>query len=119
MPRLDCVRPDHRHGDTQSILARFCRRAPTPPEVLEQRERERELKELDRDTRTVFAYNLNLKADEKDLFDFFSRAGQVRLSGAALKLPVIRDVMRKCQPLFFIGLMANERDAFHSFSCVM
>ena len=54
------------------------RRAPTPPEVLEQRERERELKELDRDTRTVFAYNLNLKADEKDLFDFFTRAGTVR-----------------------------------------
>lgn len=50
----------------------------TPPEVLEQRERERELKELDRDTRTVFSYNLNLKADEKDLFDFFCRAGGVR-----------------------------------------
>lgn len=46
--------------------------------MLEQRERERELKELDRDTRTVFAYNLNLKADEKDLFDFFTRAGTVR-----------------------------------------
>jgi hypothetical protein len=57
------------------------RRAPTPPEVLEQRERERELKELDRDTRTVFAYNLNLKADEKDLFDFFTRAGTVRPLG--------------------------------------
>ena len=62
------------------------RRAPTPPEVLEQRERERELKELDRDTRTVFAYNLNLKADEKDLFDFFTRAGTVRpLSNLPLK----------------------------------
>lgn len=42
------------------------------------REREKELKELDRDTRTVFAYNLNLKADERDLFDFFSAAGEVR-----------------------------------------
>ena len=41
------------------------------------REREKELKELDRDTRTVFAYNLNLKADERDLFDFFSGAGEV------------------------------------------
>ena len=42
------------------------------------REREKEIKELDRDTRTVFAYNLNLKADERDLFDFFSQAGEVR-----------------------------------------
>lgn len=47
--------------------------------MLEQRERERELKELDKDTRTVFAYNLNLKADEKDLFEFFCRAGTVSL----------------------------------------
>jgi RNA recognition motif-containing protein len=52
-------------------------RAPTPPEVIEAREREKELKELDRDTRTVFAYNLNLKADERDLFEFFSQAGEV------------------------------------------
>ena len=42
------------------------------------REREKEIKELDRDIRTVFAYNLNLKADERDLFDFFSQAGEVR-----------------------------------------
>lgn len=52
-------------------------REKTPPEVKEQRERERELKELDRDTRTVFAYNLNLKAEERDLFEFFSKAGKV------------------------------------------
>lgn len=56
--------------------AALCREG-TPPEVREQREREKELRELDRDTRTVFAYNLNLKADEKDIFEFFSRAGQV------------------------------------------
>ncbi len=43
----------------------------------EQRERERELMELDRDTRTVFAYNLNLKAEERNLFEFFSKAGKV------------------------------------------
>jgi hypothetical protein len=49
----------------------------TPPEVREQREKERELKELDRDIRTVFAYNLPLKADERDLFEFFSKAGTV------------------------------------------
>lgn len=32
---------------------------------------------MERDTRTIFAYNLNLKADERDLFDFFSKAGKV------------------------------------------
>ena len=58
----------------------FCRappREPTPPEVRAAREREKELAELDRDIRTVFAYNLNLKAEEKDLFQFFSTAGKV------------------------------------------
>lgn len=31
--------------------------------------------EIDRESRTVFAYNLNLRAEERDLFTFFSRAG--------------------------------------------
>ena len=35
----------------------YCRKERTPPEVREQRERERELRELDRDIRTVFAFN--------------------------------------------------------------
>jgi RNA-binding protein 39 len=43
------------------------------------RERERELKELERATRTVFVYNLNNKADERDIFEFFSKAGEVRV----------------------------------------
>lgn len=55
----------------------FYRREVTPPEVKEQRERERELMELDRDTRTIFAYNLPLKATEKELFQFFSSAGKI------------------------------------------
>ncbi len=55
----------------------LCRRERTPPEVREQREKERELRELDRDIRTVFAYNLPLKADEKDLFNFFAKAGSI------------------------------------------
>ena len=54
-----------------------CRRERTPPEVKEQRDRERELMELDRDIRTVFAFNLSLKADERDIFELFSKAGQV------------------------------------------
>lgn len=42
-----------------------------------QREREKELEALERDTRTVFAYNVNTKADDRDLFQFFSQAGTV------------------------------------------
>ncbi len=53
------------------------RRERTPPEVKAAREKERELRELERDTRTVFAYNLNLKAGEREVFEFFSRAGTV------------------------------------------
>lgn len=55
----------------------WCCRAATPPEVREQRERERELLELDRDIRTIFAYNLPLKATEQDLFNFFATAGKI------------------------------------------
>ena len=43
-----------------------------------ERERQAELEALDRDVRTVFAYNLSLKADEKDIFQFFIRAGASR-----------------------------------------
>eukprot|EP00243_Klebsormidium_subtile_P011432 TRINITY_DN6488_c0_g2_i3.p1 TRINITY_DN6488_c0_g2~~TRINITY_DN6488_c0_g2_i3.p1 ORF type:complete len:442 (-),score=89.84 TRINITY_DN6488_c0_g2_i3:453-1778(-) len=32
----------------------------------------------ERDQRTVFAYQISLKADERDLYEFFSRAGKVR-----------------------------------------
>jgi RNA-binding protein 39 len=42
-----------------------------------QREKERELAELERATRTVFAYNLNIKADERDIFEFFSQVGSL------------------------------------------
>jgi RNA-binding protein 39 len=55
-----------------------CRRDFTPPDVRAAREKERELKELERATRTVFAFNLNIKADERDIFEFFSKAGEVR-----------------------------------------
>jgi RNA-binding protein 39 len=47
----------------------------TPPEVRAERERQAELEALDRDTRTVFAYNLPLRAEEKEIFQFFIRAG--------------------------------------------
>jgi RNA-binding protein 39 len=48
-----------------------------------QRERERELAELERATRTVFAFNINIKADERDIFGFFSKAGQVHRGSAS------------------------------------
>lgn len=88
--------------------------------MLEQRERERELKELDRDTRTVFAYNLNLKADEKDLFDFFTRAGTVRpLSNLPLKCCFTMSVQRPaprllsrtahpCMPLSLVDMLCRN-----------
>jgi hypothetical protein len=55
------------------------RRSPTPPDVRRKREQEREFAELERATRTVFAFNINIKADERDIFTFFSPAGQVGL----------------------------------------
>lgn len=39
---------------------------------------EREACELERDSRTVFSFNLPLKADEDDIAAFFSKAGKVR-----------------------------------------
>lgn len=63
---------------TACTLLSYARsRSPTPPEVREARERERELAELERATRTVFAYNINLKADERDIYEFFSKGGEV------------------------------------------
>lgn len=52
-------------------------REQTPPEIRAAREREKELAELDRDIRTVFAHNLPLRAGEEDLLEFFAQAGTV------------------------------------------
>jgi RNA-binding protein 39 len=62
-------------------------RPPRPRETSEERQRRaeeralekqrRELEALERDARTVFAYNLSTKADERDVFQFFGRAGVV------------------------------------------
>lgn len=50
--------------------------------------RQRELEELERDTRTVFAHNLPTKADERDIFQFFSQArGRSRALPAFTNLP--------------------------------
>jgi RNA-binding protein 39 len=60
----------------RSDAPRF-RREVTPPEVRAERAAAAEFEALDRDVRTVFAYNLSLKAEEKDIFQFFARAGPV------------------------------------------
>jgi RNA-binding protein 39 len=41
------------------------------------REQEKELAALERATRTIFAYNVHPKAQERDIFEFFSKAGGV------------------------------------------
>ncbi|XP_073008643.1 uncharacterized protein [Typha latifolia] len=57
------------HGDRDRDLRRY-------------REKKEEVAEPEadpeRDQRTVFAYQLSLKADERDVYEFFSRAGKVR-----------------------------------------
>lgn len=50
-----------------------------------QRQREREIEKMDRDMRTVFGYNLPLRAEEQDLFGFFVRAGPLN------DIKIIRD----------------------------
>jgi len=40
-------------------------------------EEKRALEKIDRDTRTCFAYNLSTKSDERDIFKFFMKAGDV------------------------------------------
>mmetsp|Transcript_17252 Transcript_17252/g.51806 ORF Transcript_17252/g.51806 Transcript_17252/m.51806 type:complete len:577 (-) Transcript_17252:1395-3125(-) len=70
---------DHRGGrGGYGNYERPVRRERTPPEERMAREKERELKEMDRATRTVFASNVHPKAVEKDIFEFFSQAGTVQ-----------------------------------------
>ena len=75
---------DRRRGRDRS---RSRSRERRPRETSEERQRRaeeralekqrRELEALERDARTVFAYNLSTKADERDVFQFFGRAGVV------------------------------------------
>ncbi|RZB43312.1 RNA-binding protein 39 isoform B [Glycine soja] len=44
----------------------------------EKKEETTEPADPERDQRAVFAYQISLKADERDVFEFFSRAGKVR-----------------------------------------
>lgn len=60
------------------LVESICRRRErTPDAVRMQREKEQELKDLERTVRTIMVMNLNLKADERDIFDFFKVIGTV------------------------------------------
>ncbi|XP_057820800.1 uncharacterized protein LOC131033586 [Cryptomeria japonica] len=87
----------HRSSSERRRSERERERGISRERELKERERERELREKDsrrfkerkeeapepeadpeRDQRTVFAYQICLKADERDVYEFFSRAGKVR-----------------------------------------
>lgn len=61
---------------------------------------------MERATRTVFAYNLNLKADERDLFEHFSTVGKI----TDIKLITDRHT-RKSKGLAYIEF-AKQEDVF-------
>lgn len=73
-------RDKYRDRDRRGDWNRKAREITPPEERLardEERRREKELKEMERAARTVFATNVNLKADERDIFKWFSQAGTV------------------------------------------
>lgn len=57
----------------QTLSFQLCRRYKDKKEEVAEPEADPE-----RDQRTVFAYQICLKADERDVYEFFSRAGKVR-----------------------------------------
>lgn len=72
-------------------------------EARAQRERERKESQRERDTRTVFASNLSTKCEERDLFEFFSKAGTV------VDVRLIRDkYTRRCKGFAYVEFEAKE-----------
>uniref|UniRef100_A0A0D9VPP4 RRM domain-containing protein n=1 Tax=Leersia perrieri TaxID=77586 RepID=A0A0D9VPP4_9ORYZ len=63
----ECERERHRDRDYRDRDVRRRKEEAAEPEA-----------DPERDQRTVFAYQLSLKADERDVYEFFSRAGKVR-----------------------------------------
>lgn len=80
--------PTPRHA-TPCTPRRRPEREKTPPEVQMARQKEQELKELERTVRTIMVMNLNLKAEEEQVFDFFSRVGEIN------DIKIIRDKNNK------------------------
>ncbi|XP_024989741.1 RNA-binding protein 39-like isoform X2 [Cynara cardunculus var. scolymus] len=68
---LHHTRDEFRWDDLQILIV--CRRYKDKKEGAVEPEVDPE-----RDQRTVFAYQISLKADERDVYEFFSRAGKVR-----------------------------------------
>ncbi|KAJ4966115.1 hypothetical protein NE237_017964 [Protea cynaroides] len=91
-------RSERHRSDRDKDAERESAREKSRERELKEREKERELRDKERDgrrykekkeeaepeadperdQRTVFAYQICLKADEKDVYEFFSRAGKVR-----------------------------------------
>eukprot|EP01026_Neomeris_dumetosa_P059119 TRINITY_DN5518_c0_g1_i4.p2 TRINITY_DN5518_c0_g1~~TRINITY_DN5518_c0_g1_i4.p2 ORF type:complete len:530 (+),score=86.01 TRINITY_DN5518_c0_g1_i4:141-1592(+) len=69
---------DRKRSRSHKSHSRSRRRESPPPKDSKEREQERELEGLEKDARTVFAYNLALKAGEREIYEFFSRAGTVQ-----------------------------------------
>ncbi|KAF5835458.1 hypothetical protein DUNSADRAFT_7347 [Dunaliella salina] len=62
---------EHRGRDRERPVEFRRARERTPPEVHAARQKEEEMRELERTVRTVMVMNLNLRADEGDVFEFF------------------------------------------------
>ena len=73
------------HFAKSNCAARRRERERTPPEVRLQKEKEQELRDLERTVRTVMVMNLNLRAEERDIFDFFGKVGYIN------DIKIIRD----------------------------
>lgn len=75
----DRDRERERHRSSGSDLRRSRDREREPPKEVKQRTPtpERELREMQRMACTVMAYGLSVMAGEYDVFDFFSKAGEV------------------------------------------
>ncbi|GAX73040.1 hypothetical protein CEUSTIGMA_g492.t1 [Chlamydomonas eustigma] len=68
------------------------------PEERAVREQEKEIKDMERATRTVFVSNVNLRADEKDVFMFFSQVTTVQ------DVQMIKDRTKKFRGYVYVEL---------------
>jgi RNA-binding protein 39 len=90
--------PQHRRGRGAYGHGRAAPRTRAPPPSAED-----ELARLDRTTRTVQAYNLPSRAEERDVFDFFSRAG------ALVDIKILRDrATGRSRGLAYVEFKARE-----------
>eukprot|EP00195_Chlamydomonas_chlamydogama_P016097 CAMPEP_0202891702 /NCGR_PEP_ID=MMETSP1392-20130828/1696_1 /ASSEMBLY_ACC=CAM_ASM_000868 /TAXON_ID=225041 /ORGANISM="Chlamydomonas chlamydogama, Strain SAG 11-48b" /LENGTH=493 /DNA_ID=CAMNT_0049575531 /DNA_START=40 /DNA_END=1521 /DNA_ORIENTATION=+ len=92
-------RDDRMRGDRQANFdTRKKGRAGTPPEERAAKAQEKELRDMERATRTLFVSNVNLRADEKDVFKFFSQAGRVE------DVKLIKDRNKKFKGIVYVEM---------------